>query len=229
MVDHFWIQKLYTTLGPSFYFRNEMAVTRRSLVVQQNPGSQTNSRNEIYNICRPQPCRSDLKNQCFLQNFRKIVNISKNLKKKPKIWIPESSISIRRIGHYVRGMVSTSYPYIDHAMRNLDRNQNFVNRKQASLSRKWRSLWRKWPSLWPKWRSLSIESNLRGHFRSKWPSLSRKWRSLSVESDLSFHQSEGYLRSKSILSSSRNRKLFRQPDLQVRGAADQLRPRRINQ
>ena len=29
-------------------------------------------------------------------------------RKKPKIWIPESSISIRRIGHYVRGIVSTS-------------------------------------------------------------------------------------------------------------------------
>ena len=41
-------KKLYTTLGPSFYFRNETAVTRRRRVVQQNPGSYKDPHDEIY-------------------------------------------------------------------------------------------------------------------------------------------------------------------------------------
>ena len=82
-------------------------------------------------------------------------------RKKPKIWIPESSISIRRIGHYVRDIVPTSgLPPIPILIMRceilteirilsiesdvaFDRKRRCLARKQRCLARKRRCLARK--------------------------------------------------------------------------------------
>ena len=47
-------------MGPKFDRPTESAVTRRTLVVQQNPAGHQNPRTEIYNILKPQPRTSNL-------------------------------------------------------------------------------------------------------------------------------------------------------------------------
>ena len=52
-----------TTLGPTFFCRSKLAVTRRSEVVQQYPPGEPNLSTSCVDLAMPQGCRSNFENR----------------------------------------------------------------------------------------------------------------------------------------------------------------------